>query len=122
MSFQIKPPHQFNIDEPENWTAWTRRFEHYRLASKLHQESEKDQVLLYLLNDHADSIFSSFRLTEDHSNILIYMLQQSKSFKTSLMFGIKSFMKEQNSTCENKNWVDESVDAFKTSLHSLVDT
>ena len=70
MSFQFSPPEQFNIDRPENWAPWIRRFERYRLASKLNNESEKSQaiMLMYLLGDKADSILSSFRLNEEQSN------------------------------------------------------
>ena len=120
MSFQISPPEQFNIDQPENWAPWIRRFERYRLASKLNDESEKSQVnmLMYLLGDKADSILSSFRLNEEQSNSYDTVKQKFQDY----------FNVRHNVICERakfnlrKQEVGESVDDFLTSLHTLVET
>ena len=69
MSYSIKSPKSFNFNNPSEWSNWIRRFERYRLASKLVKESQKNQVntLMYLLGDKADDIFTSFRLTEEQA-------------------------------------------------------
>ena len=82
MSFQISLPEQFNIDQPENWAPWIRRYERYRLASKLNDESEKSQVnmLMYLLGDKADIISSSFRLNEEQTNLYDTVKQKFQEY------------------------------------------
>ena len=51
MSFSINAPEQFNFNKPEQWPNWIRRFERYRMASKLSEEEGKHQVntLMYLI-------------------------------------------------------------------------
>ena len=69
MSFSIQAPDPFNFNCPEQWPNWIRRFERYRLAFKLSDEDEKNQVntLMYLLGDKADDILSSFQLTVEQA-------------------------------------------------------
>ena len=38
--FMLQPPEPFNFDKPEAWKFWIKRFERYRIASKLFEESE----------------------------------------------------------------------------------
>ena len=54
MSFSIQALDPFNFNCPEQWPNWIR-FERYRLASKLSDEDEKNQVntLMYLLGEMA---------------------------------------------------------------------
>ena len=61
------PPEGFNFSKPEGWPSWIRRFENYRIASKLDLEDEKRQVssLLYAMGEKADDIIDSFRLSDD---------------------------------------------------------
>ena len=51
MSYSIQSPKPFNFNNPSQWSKWIRRFERYRLASKLVDESQKNQIstLMYLL-------------------------------------------------------------------------
>ena len=120
MSFQISPPEQFNIDQPENWALWIRRFERYRRASKLSNEPEKSQVnmLMYLLGDKADSISSSFRLNEEQSNSYDRVKQRFQDF----FYVRPNVIYERAKFNLRKQEVGESVDDFLTSLHTLVET
>ena len=70
MSYSIKSPEPFNFNNSSEWSNWIRRFERYRLASKLVEESQKNQVntLMYVLGDKADDIFTSFGLTEEQAS------------------------------------------------------
>ena len=65
------PPKGFNCSKPEGWFSWIRRFENYRIASKLDLEDEKRQVssLLYAMGEKADDIIDSFRLSDDDQNL-----------------------------------------------------
>ena len=57
-SVQLKPPDPFDFKQPDNWTRWKRRFEQYRVASGLDEESQPRQVsaLLYCLGEEADHV------------------------------------------------------------------
>ena len=120
MSFQISLPEQFNIDQPENWAPWIRRYERYRLASKLNDESEKSQVnmLMYLLGDKADIISSSFRLNEEQTNLYDTVKQKFQEY-----FNVRHNVIYERAKCNlRKQEVSESVDDYLTSLHTLVET
>ena len=55
--FQVNPPEQFTL-KPEEWEKWSRRFERFRIASGLSEESEESQVnaLIYSMGDTADDL------------------------------------------------------------------
>ena len=57
VSFQVSTSDKSNF-KPEEWGRWIRRFERFRIASKLNEESEKAQVntLIYSMGDEADDI------------------------------------------------------------------
>ena len=65
-AFMQHPPEQFNFDKPKTWKSWPKRFERYRVASKLDDDSEKFLVnqLIYCVRSKADEFFSTFQLTE----------------------------------------------------------
>ena len=65
------PPEGFNFSKPKGWPSWIRRFENYRIVSKLNLEDEKRQVssLLYAMGEKTDDIIDSFRLSDDNDVI-----------------------------------------------------
>ncbi|UYV78066.1 hypothetical protein LAZ67_15003345 [Cordylochernes scorpioides] len=60
----IAPPEKFNFKCPEESIMWARRFERYRIVTVLNakDESEKVNMLIYLLGDEANDIYLPFRL------------------------------------------------------------
>ena len=72
------PPKWFNFNKPEEFPSWIRKFENYRIASKLDLEDEKRQVFsrLYAIMEKADAIIDSFRLSDDDWNI--YTMAKSR--------------------------------------------
>ena len=40
----LQPPEPFNFEKPKTWKFWIKRFERYRVASKLSEESGKHQI------------------------------------------------------------------------------
>ena len=50
-SIRLSPPDPFNLKRPDEWECWKRRFEQFRVASGLSEESDERQVstLLYCL-------------------------------------------------------------------------
>ena len=73
--FKLTPPEHFNFSRPTEWPHWKVRFERFRKASKLNQETEDIQVstLIYTLGSEADKIFQTFAFDppedgEDHDD------------------------------------------------------
>lgn len=56
------PPEQFDFLRPAEWSIWRRRFDRYRVASKLDKDSGEVQVntLLYAMGREAEAIYDSF--------------------------------------------------------------
>ena len=65
-TYQVSLPERFNFSHPEEWPKWMR-FEHFRYASDLKEQSEESQVhtLIYSMGNEADDILSSFKLSAD---------------------------------------------------------
>ena len=57
----LAPPDSFNFRNPDYWPRWKRRFELYRVASGLSDDSKKKQVnsLLYCLGEQAEVVLTS---------------------------------------------------------------
>lgn len=56
------PPEPFDFSQPTEWPVWRRRFDRFRVASKLDKESGEVQInsLLYALGREAEPIYESF--------------------------------------------------------------
>ena len=65
-TLQVNLPETFDFKTPENWLKWIRRFERFRIASKLNTKDGSMQVstLVYSMGDEADDILSTFRLSD----------------------------------------------------------
>ena len=85
---KLQAPQNFDFNHPEKWEDWIRRFERYRIASKLHGEDENVQVncLIYSMGEEADSIFSTLDLSAD----------DQKSYKVVVDAFGKHFMPKAN--------------------------
>ena len=42
--YQLTAPAQFDFPQPASWPSWLQGFERFRLASKLNDDSEENQV------------------------------------------------------------------------------
>ena len=63
----IRPPDQLDFMKADSqWSEWKRRFERYRVATKLFQEDEEIQVstLLYTMGPESEHIFAQFGLKD----------------------------------------------------------
>ncbi|KAK6183197.1 hypothetical protein SNE40_010724 [Patella caerulea] len=67
VSSAIQPPPELDFNNGQAWSAWIRRFDRYRLASGLDQQSEDRQVstLIYTMGQQADDIYNSFDYPAD---------------------------------------------------------
>ena len=64
---RLSPPEEFNFKRPDEWPRWKRRFEQFRIASGLAEESETKQVntLLYCLGKESGAVLSSTNVTDE---------------------------------------------------------
>ena len=66
----IKPPDQLDFSRAAtDWIPWKKRFDRYRIASKLAKDSGDVQVntLLYAMGPQSEGVFPQFSLSEDDS-------------------------------------------------------
>ena len=61
----FQPPEKFDFKQPDEWPRWLKRFEQFRIASGLSEESEKRQVntLLYCLGEEGEDLLRSTNIT-----------------------------------------------------------
>ena len=64
---QLQPPEQFDFKNPDEWPRWSKRFEQFRVASGLSDESDTRQVctLLYCLGNEAEDVLRSTNISEE---------------------------------------------------------
>lgn len=64
-SLCLQPPSVFNFRTPDEWPRWKKRYEQFRLASGLSDETEEKQVstLLYCIGEDADDTLTSTHIT-----------------------------------------------------------
>lgn len=64
---RLHPPDPFNFKAPDEWPRWKKRFEQFRVASGLAEDSAAKQTstLLYCLGEEAESVLTSTNATED---------------------------------------------------------
>ena len=66
-SIRLDSPEQFDFKQPDNWSAWKKSFDQYRIASGLSEEGEPKQVcvLLYCLGPGIEGVLASTGVTEE---------------------------------------------------------
>jgi hypothetical protein len=66
---KFNPPQPFDFTAPGGWSEWKKRFELYRVASKLHNDDEFVQVsaLVHAMGEEAEQVFVQFGLSDDNS-------------------------------------------------------
>ncbi len=59
---RLQPPEPFNFRNPDDWPRWKRRFEQFREASSLTDDSAK---LILFCTEEADAVLSSTNVTAE---------------------------------------------------------
>ncbi|KAK7098381.1 hypothetical protein V1264_002692 [Littorina saxatilis] len=64
----FKLPEPLDFGRPDQWLTWRKRFERYRVASKLDKEQFSVQVssLIYAMGIQAEQIYEQFEYDEDN--------------------------------------------------------
>ncbi len=93
-SVRLQPPEPFNLKTPDEWPRWKKRFDQFRLASGLSDESEERQVstLLYLLGSEAEDVLSSTGILADERNV--YTRQSRIEIRRILQGQAKHYFRE----------------------------
>ncbi|GBM99266.1 hypothetical protein AVEN_272121-1 [Araneus ventricosus] len=116
-ALHINPPENFTFSTPCNWSKWKMRFERYRIASGLSTKTGNEQVnsLLYIMEEQAEDIFSSFGLSEteqDDFDIVLKKFNDHFVAKKNTIFERSQFNKRAQLD-------GESVNTFITALYTL---
>ena len=116
-SYNIAAPDPFDFNAPGGWPKWKRRFERFRLASKLKAVSEEEQVntLIYLMGEKADEVMLTFSLTdveEKQYETVIQKFDNHFAPKTNIIYERARF----HTRIQNPG---ESASDFITALHNL---
>ncbi|XP_031335291.1 uncharacterized protein K02A2.6-like [Photinus pyralis] len=113
--YQIPAPELFSF-KAEDWEQWQSRFLRFRSASGLELKSSKDQVnsLIYLMGAQAESIFQSFKLSDDDACKFDIVLARFKNH----FVPTKNIIYERYLFHTRYQKEGESVDDFVTALHT----
>ena len=79
---RLEPPAPFNFRNPDDWPRWKRRFEQFRIASALADDSDSKQVntLLYCLGEEAESVLLSTNLTAEERAVYNTVIKKLDDF------------------------------------------
>ena len=119
-SFRFPPPESFNFERPSEWPEWKERFTRYRLASKLHKDTDEVQIsaLIYSMGRQGEHIFKSLVFAENGD--------EGKYDKVLEKFD-SYFVPKRNVIHERARFhlrvqnAGESVEAFVRGLHELAE-
>lgn len=115
----LKEPEPFDFSKASEWTDWKKRFERYRIATKLSQESSEEQVnrLIYIMGPQADKLLSALGLTE----------AEQKDYNRVIRAFDEQFKVKRNRTYEravfNQRYQkeEESIEEFVADLYTLAE-
>ena len=119
-NLQLKPPDNFDFSKPDTWLKWKKRFEQFRVASGLKDESDPRQVgtLLYCMGEEAESILCSTDITADDKEKYDLVIVKFDAF-----FQVrKNVIFERAKFNRRVQLEGESAEQFITSLYALVET
>ena len=118
-SVRLQPPPPFNFKQPDDWPRWWKRFQQFRLASALDQESEERQIstLLYCLGEDAEQVLSSTPISADNKKKYAEVAAAFEGF-----FKVRKNVIFERARFNRRTQQDgESVEQFITSLYTLAE-
>ncbi len=119
LAVPLQPPGPLNFIKPDEWPRWRKRFEQFRIASGLSEETEERQVstLLYCLGEEAEDVLASTGITADDRKKYDAVQTQLDGF-----FNVrKNVIFERARFNQRNQMVGESAERYITALYSLVE-
>ena len=116
-SVGMTPPEPFQFHKPVDWPRLIRRFDRFRIASKLNEQEDDPQVnmLIYCMGDEADDILKSFTFAEGEG-----MTYEIVKEKFDAHFIPKRNIIYERAMFNSRRQEDgETVDSFITALYTL---
>ena len=116
---RLLPPDQFDFRNPDDWPRWKRRFQQFREASSLTEDSAKKQVntLLYCLGEEAEAVLSSTTITAEERDVYDTVVSKFDSFfqvRRNVIFERARFNKRDQLP-------GETVEQYIMELYKLVE-
>ena len=116
---RLQSPEQFNFKEPDDWQRWKRRFEQFRVASGLKEESDTKQVstLLYCLGEEAEAVLDSTNITSDEKKRYDKVIEKLNAF-----FQTRKNVIFERARFNRRNQLEsESAERYITELYKLAE-
>ena len=115
----LKPPNPFNIQTPDDWPQWIARFNQFREAAGLAEESNEEQVntLLYCMGEGASSVLASTNITSDERKVCSKDVEKLDAFfkvRRNVIFDRARF----NHRCQREG---EPIDTYIMELYKLTE-
>ena len=113
----LQPPGQFDFTNPDDWPRWKRRFEQFRVASGLTEDSAKKQIstLLYCLGEEAEAVLASTNATADERKVYDTVVSKFDGF-----FGVRKNVIFERARFNRRNQQNgESAEHYIMALYEL---
>lgn len=116
---RLQPPELFDFGNPDRWGRWKRRFQQFRLASGLADESDERQVstLLYTMGQDAEDILLTTDITAEQRrsyDAVVRKLDDHFGVRTNTIYERARF----NSRSQQAG---ESAEQYILALYSLAE-
>ena len=117
---QIKPPDPLDFTKADiRWPDWKRRFERYRIATKLFKEDDDIQIstLLYTMGNESEYVFTHFALDEKEAKDYGYVIGKfDEHFRPE-----KNIIHERAMFHQRSQNSGESAEAYIRSLYEMAE-
>ena len=115
----LKTQDPFNFQTPDDWPQWIARFNQFREAAGLAEESNEKQVntLLYCMGEGASSVLASTNLTSDERKVYQKVVEKLDAFfkvRRNVIFERVRF----NRRCQREG---EPIDTYIMELYKLTE-
>ena len=119
-TIQLRVPEAFSFNKPDEWLKWHKRFEQFRVASRLSAEGQARQVstLLYCMGEEAEDVLTSTNVTTDEKEDYETVLGKFNEY-----FKVRKNVIFERARFNRRNQLKgESAEQYITDLYRLAKT
>ena len=116
---RLQPPEAFDFKNPDHWSQWMRRFQQFRVASGLDEQSEEKQVsmLLYSHGKEAEDVLRSTNIEPSGKRSYTKVLEKLDEY-----FQVRRNVIFERAQFNRRNQLEgESCDQYITELYNLAE-